>query len=628
MKKQHHLLLILFISIFLAGCASTKVPVTNKEKSFDYYYALTDYDCNFLIEVVNNSPENLTFTGCVINTKKLKKFSPVSCGEDITLAPGESKLFKFNAVHLLNDFDRSLNVAAYCYEKDWYWWWAISPGMINHCIKVLVDDSSDSNGGTMQEPNFFSYFPKDQKSFVEVFGEEEAQSKRSGLIANSNEVVESVFVLPQDVPVLEKGSKYINAYLQHTDYENVYEATSPYNAKLEKEFIDVYLYSKKEQKIVAVAKDCYRNTVWYGARGWGDIIKDAYSFYTKNKKWFLAERSDYYLLQLIDGQLWGMFPDDTKITASTKTIEALRRITFTAENVSNKYLLVCGCIKGSKYAWDSTLKVVEGGSDRTFEVLIPYGYDKLKIFGTNQENYISSRPVFEEKIVAKIEDGRSLKIPDSYAKAEYYKRNGGVAAARVIAEDAELDRLRETDTEAYLNEVVRRIDAFGLDDFGTVTAVHDFIANLVCYDFDGVYVYHTDVPADYPSVLRLRKTKCAGYANLFNEMCYRLGITCQIVDGYARGYGWDPKDNPKETNHSWNAVMLDDVWYLIDCTWDAGSETGGVREVRCNHTWLFVIPQEMIPSHFPKNPEWQMLSKPVTAGQFIKTASSNPWFYE
>ena len=51
----------------------------------------------------------------------------------------------------------------------------------------------------------------------------------------------------------------------------------------------------------------------------------------------------------------------------------------------------------------------------------------------------------------------------------------------------------------------------------------------------------------------------AGYSALFYEMCTRMDIMCEIVNGYARGYLWKDTDNVEESNHGWNAVLIDDA---------------------------------------------------------------------
>lgn len=42
-----------------------------------------------------------------------------------------------------------------------------------------------------------------------------------------------------------------------------------------------------------------------------------------------------------------------------------------------------------------------------------------------------------------------------------------------------------------------------------------------------------------------------------------------MLTGFAKGLDYRPGDNFKgsEYNHSWNAVYIDDNWYLVDSHW-------------------------------------------------------------
>ena len=62
---------------------------------------------------------------------------------------------------------------------------------------------------------------------------------------------------------------------------------------------------------------------------------------------------------------------------------------------------------------------------------------------------------------------------------------------------------------------------------------------------------------------------CTGYAYLIKEMCFIADLDCEIIDGYARAF--DANVNGLESlNHSWNAVKLNNKWYLCDATWSSG----------------------------------------------------------
>lgn len=75
-------------------------------------------------------------------------------------------------------------------------------------------------------------------------------------------------------------------------------------------------------------------------------------------------------------------------------------------------------------------------------------------------------------------------------------------------------------------------------------------------------------------VLRNKKGVAEGYSILFRELCKEIGIECQLVEGRAS----ENKDKIKKlrrrnnfnTNHTWNKVKINGVWYYVDVTWASG----------------------------------------------------------
>lgn len=415
---------------------------------------------------------------------------------------------------------------------------------------------------------------------------------------------------------------FLSGYFYKTELEKVYESVDLIKNQNAGEILDVYLYSKKQEKIVGCLKNCNRSYLWYGIKGWGDSIKNGYNITTIDGKRYIAEMDDYSLLQNIDGQLWDIFSTDIKVSVKSGEIKAGEKVTFSVVNAGCKYLMVCTSLKGSKWGWDNCLKTIEGGACREFSIRIPYSYDKLKIFATNDEHW-GYNSCFEKTISNPKQNGRIFKIPESYEKTSFYRNSKPEERIKNLAEDKNLDNLRLNKPDLYIDEVLKQINSMGFDEYGKVTAIHDFIAYLLCYDFDG-FLNDLDVPVDYKSVLKRKKTVCAGYSNLFYEMCCREDIVCEIVGGYARGYSWSDVDDPSKSNHAWNSVRLDDVWYLIDNTWDSGKEINGNRNVSCEHTWLFVLPEQMLPTHFPTNSELQLIKKPCSLREFKKLPYSYP----
>ena len=73
----------------------------------------------------------------------------------------------------------------------------------------------------------------------------------------------------------------------------------------------------------------------------------------------------------------------------------------------------------------------------------------------------------------------------------------------------------------------------------------------------------------FNKLFKQKKTMCTGYAYLIKELSFLADIECEIVDGYGRTTSTNA-DQLELTNHSWNAVKLNDKWYLVDATWSSG----------------------------------------------------------
>ncbi len=66
------------------------------------------------------------------------------------------------------------------------------------------------------------------------------------------------------------------------------------------------------------------------------------------------------------------------------------------------------------------------------------------------------------------------------------------------------------------------------------------------------------------------KALCDEYANLFETMCKAVSIKCITIDGYLKGYDYEPDDTLYAANHAWNMVKIDEHWQLVDITLSAG----------------------------------------------------------
>jgi hypothetical protein len=136
-------------------------------------------------------------------------------------------------------------------------------------------------------------------------------------------------------------------------------------------------------------------------------------------------------------------------------------------------------------------------------------------------------------------------------------------------------------------------------------AVYIWVASNIQYTTDSANVINLgpDPEAKVTASLRRRKGVCENFAAIFNEICNKAGLTSFIVDGYTKQNGSIDK-----TGHSWCAVFVDNKWLLCDPTWDVASGS--------NTKFFLAEPSEMIASHMPFDPMWQLLDHPVSHRQF------------
>ncbi len=120
----------------------------------------------------------------------------------------------------------------------------------------------------------------------------------------------------------------------------------------------------------------------------------------------------------------------------------------------------------------------------------------------------------------------------------------------------------------------------------------------------------------FKKLLKHRKTMCTGYAYLIKELCFLANIKSVIVDGYGRTA--EANVNKLElANHSWNAVWLNDKWYLCDATWSSGyTDQYSIFIEEYNNGYFLTDSMLFGKSHFPLEEKW-LLTENISALQFI-----------
>ncbi|NBD16623.1 MAG: transglutaminase [Cyanobacteria bacterium] len=156
--------------------------------------------------------------------------------------------------------------------------------------------------------------------------------------------------------------------------------------------------------------------------------------------------------------------------------------------------------------------------------------------------------------------------------------------------------------------------------------IYTWITNNIAYDV-GMSLNNIDlVDVNPATVLKERKTICSGYANLYQALAQEMGLDVVIIEGTATGSSYIVGDTA--INHAWNAVKIQDQWYLLDATWGAGTVTETQFRKKFNPYYFATPPEQFIFNHFPADSAWQLLANPYTRENFEDLPDVSPGFFQ
>ena len=199
--------------------------------------------------------------------------------------------------------------------------------------------------------------------------------------------------------------------------------------------------------------------------------------------------------------------------------------------------------------------------------------------------------------------------PASYRTAQPDPRIAGVPA--------EIRQAIFTQPDGTIEPLVRWLLRDVKDDFLKVKILHDWVADNIDYDAES-FLTGGSPESSWQATLTRRKAFCQGYAQLLQKMCQVAGIPCEVISGYGRGFGFPigQAENVRQSNHAWNAVKIQEHWYLLDVTWDAGHVEGRSYHKQYGTPYLFAEPRPFLHTHFPTEAKWQLLDPPLSAEEF------------
>ncbi len=121
---------------------------------------------------------------------------------------------------------------------------------------------------------------------------------------------------------------------------------------------------------------------------------------------------------------------------------------------------------------------------------------------------------------------------------------------------------QEAEVDAEIDRVLGSIITDGMDDYQKVNAIYDYMCANITYDYANLNDSSYMLKHSAYAALINKTAVCQGYALLFYRMALEVGMDARYISGIGNG-----------SPHGWNIVELEDLYYNLDSTWDAGRST-------------------------------------------------------
>ena len=123
-----------------------------------------------------------------------------------------------------------------------------------------------------------------------------------------------------------------------------------------------------------------------------------------------------------------------------------------------------------------------------------------------------------------------------------------------------------------------------------------------------------------------KKSICEGYSRLLGAMCRQVGISCETIQGYSRQAS--STIGKRKLNHAWNAVKINNKWYLTDATWASGYVSGRYFLRKFNKIYFLADPSYFIADHYPADKAWTLLWDKPSLSDFTNAPIKLEGFYK
>ncbi|KAK3306577.1 uncharacterized protein B0T15DRAFT_145673 [Chaetomium strumarium] len=156
-------------------------------------------------------------------------------------------------------------------------------------------------------------------------------------------------------------------------------------------------------------------------------------------------------------------------------------------------------------------------------------------------------------------------------------------------------------------------------------AIFTWCHHNIAYDVHGFFnncIPRGQTPAE---TIFSGKAVCEGYARVYEAIATRAGLSCVVVTGHGKGYGFHPLkpgERPpprKPDGHAWNAVRIDGgAWKLVDACWGAGALCNGAYKQRFAPECFTMSNKRFGQRHYPADDRhWYLGRLPPSWEEYI-----------
>ena len=129
---------------------------------------------------------------------------------------------------------------------------------------------------------------------------------------------------------------------------------------------------------------------------------------------------------------------------------------------------------------------------------------------------------------------------------------------------------QEAELSEKIDSVLQSLDINDeSSDYDIICAVYDYICANVSYDYDNLNDSEYLLKYTAYAAMINKTAVCQGYSALMYRMLQQKNIDCRLIPG---------------SNHAWNIVAIDGVYYNADSTWDAGRDPKNYAYFLCGDT--------------------------------------------